>query len=385
VLSCLASQGHGPTLTYIHESLKDFASSDAAHIENAKSAAVELFISSDQNIWHEIEPVFEASPEFMIQVLAELESGHEVGIKRVSAAIGISGLGRVFELLDEYLPPEPTGEDAVFSRGEDMLHWFKNSILTFLGDEGTTECIQEIERLRAALPRYDWLKVLQRRAEAVRKRKAWASPSISQVLKMNPTRKTRLVESPAQLLEVTLEALREVRHRMQTTDDVLMVWNIHRDATGSHRYDPKDEPQLALYIKNRLQDQLQGTEVILNREVETSVGDEADILVQATRQLADGSKDVVGVVIEAKCCWHDGLMECMRTQLVDRYLTNAGLVQGIYLVGWYACERWDADSNKRRRARAMTDETDVLLKAQADSLSQEPLRIEYFGLDCRLH
>jgi len=46
-------------------------------------------------------------------------------------------------------------------------------------------------------------------------------------------------------------------------------------------------------------------------------------------------------VIEVKACWNRKVQAAIRTQLVEGYLEKNGWTHGVYLVGWYVCDRWD--------------------------------------------
>jgi len=46
-------------------------------------------------------------------------------------------------------------------------------------------------------------------------------------------------------------------------------------------------------------------------------------------------------------------MTAMQTQLVDRYLRDNHCQHGLYLVGWFNCDAWDSQDDRKRRAPRM--------------------------------
>jgi hypothetical protein len=97
----------------------------------------------------------------------------------------------------------------------------------------------------------------------------------------------------------------------------------------------------------------------LGREVQTRRGNLTDVFVETFILLPNGDfGDKITVVIEVKGCWHDELKTAMETQLVDRYLVPSGYQYGLYLVGWFLCDKWDeSDSRKRKTPKWSFEET----------------------------
>jgi hypothetical protein len=54
----------------------------------------------------------------------------------------------------------------------------------------------------------------------------------------------------------------------------------------------------------------------------------------------------VTIVIEVKGCWNADVRTAVKWQLVDGYLRPNGLTHGIYLAGWFVCEKWDNSRNQ---------------------------------------
>ncbi len=94
-----------------------------------------------------------------------------------------------------------------------------------------------------------------------------------------------------------------------------------------------------------------------------------DAMARNTREEID---ERLSLIIEVKGNWNPELMTAMQTQLVDRYLRDNHCQQGLYLVGWFNCDAWDSQDDRKRRApRMLMEEVQRLLDDQAASLSHQ--------------
>ncbi len=105
-------------------------------------------------------------------------------------------------------------------------------------------------------------------------------------------------------------------------------------------------------------------------------GDRTDLLVEAMPSPGDDpnitASGSVKLVIEVKGSWNDEVPTSQVEQLAGRYLPEAGTDVGIYIVGWYPIELWDAtgDNRKTQAKKLQLDTLFVHLLDQAASLSQ---------------
>lgn len=75
----------------------------------------------------------------------------------------------------------------------------------------------------------------------------------------------------------------------------------------------------------------------------------------------------------------------VEAQLVDRYLRENLCQHGIYLVGWYNCDKWDQEDYRQRISKnAETDEVKRSLQAQANNLSKADLAVRVVTLNVSL-
>ncbi len=161
------------------------------------------------------------------------------------------------------------------------------------------------------------------------------------------------------------------------------LWNVAED---NHSGRPKSEDRLSDFVLQHLRRALKSA--VIDREVqvrniqESGIPERTDIKIEA---LAEGLPPIV-LIIETKGCWNDELTTAMQSQLKERYLLRLGARHGLYLVGWYACDFWQGQVDKRRRCeRAASDPADLQnkLTEMVISHSDQEFRLRAFVLDVR--
>lgn len=163
------------------------------------------------------------------------------------------------------------------------------------------------------------------------------------------------------------------------TPSAIFLWNEIVEGRSS-RYTPKSENDFSDYVRNHLDDDLKQRGIIVNREVEIRRGALTDIRVDAIIKNQDGkSYDSITVIIEVKGCWNQELRRAMQTQLVDCYLKDNYCQYGLYLVGWFLCDRWD--ENDYRKKRTLNLKCDIVemqkqFDEQAAQLTQQNILVK---------
>ncbi len=153
------------------------------------------------------------------------------------------------------------------------------------------------------------------------------------------------------------------------------LWDLSNNGNSGR---PKSEDRLTDYIKHHLEGDL--PTFVIDREVqirnlkEHGIGERTDLKVETKNQ--DGCS--ISVIIESKGCWNKDLLTAMQSQLSDRYLKLASEACGIYLVGWFRCDRWEGNDCvfKGTKEELLAD-----LNAQANLLSDDERRLSVFVLD----
>ena len=70
-------------------------------------------------------------------------------------------------------------------------------------------------------------------------------------------------------------------------------------------------------------------------------------------------------------------------QLVGDYLRLNGLTHGIYLVGWFVCDKWDNSQNKLASQTFADAQKEVVQLAAAYDGTANPKRVVTVELNCR--
>ena len=109
---------------------------------------------------------------------------------------------------------------------------------------------------------------------------------------------------------------------------------------------PVDETTFTTRFVERLQAHLDRVVLRQESQLNLRVGDTAgsfpDIEAVAVH---DGTE--LCVFGEAKGNWHPELLTAIKTQLADRYLTGTRTSTGVYLVAYFASEKWDPNDYRR--------------------------------------
>jgi hypothetical protein len=186
----------------------------------------------------------------------------------------------------------------------------------------------------------------------------WAPPTPSELRQLVSAPAQRIARNTKDLLETVMETLDEIQADLAGMNSVApLLWNENGRAKAP-LWRPKPEDALSDFVAHELRVRLAGRRLVINREVEVSrrghgIGDRTDVLVQATRR---ESPDTLSVVVEAKGCWNRELFTAMEAQLVEDYMTTVQTDYGVYLVGWFPKDQWDAHDRRRSHAPDMAKE-----------------------------
>jgi len=373
--------------------------------QRAVLAAAHLLHHTADASWSNLWPFFSQDPHFGRQVVESIsrdDSRSEEMQQRLSPA----QLGDFYLWLSEQYPhaedPKREGWGEIEER--EMIARFRETVASHLARRGTFEALAQVERLCEALPDVSGLRESRRHAGDLARRSTWTPPSPAAVLRLCQDASSRLVESEEQLLEVVLESLRRFETKCHDALPLTpSLWNdwAKEPPAGAPRkrgrptkvYRPKDENHLSSVIASHLNEDLRRVGAIVNREVEIRPGEFTDLHIDAVpigsrSSLFEGQDPQrLSVIVEVKGCWHSELATAMRTQLVNRYMRQNSCRHGIYLVGWFHCDKWDAadpDRGKGLRFAPTLEEAQSKLDEQTASLSRADLAVRAVVLDLRL-
>ena len=274
--------------------------------------------------------------------------------------------------------PNPTGSHWVGPN--DRARGLRDGVLNVLKIKGTFEACDAIRRIRGEFPELDWLKWVQTDAELQARRESWIPPQPQQLLAVFKDSQSRLVQNGEHLLQVVKESLNRLQEQLHgETPSVQFLW----DRASQSKAKPKDESALSDFVKLHLEKDLKARQIIVNREVQIHRKEKTDIHVDTFVRQADTQQvDMISVIIEVKGSWNRELETAMKTQLKDRYLRNNHCQYGLYLVGWFNCDQWDAQDYRRRDVLNLTlDEAKQKFSTQASELSLNSSHIEAFLLN----
>lgn len=305
--------------------------------------------------------------------------------------ISESQLADLFIWLTNEFPPDvykhPEGGGTVtpqISIGD-----WRDSVIRALMEKGTAEACRQIERAANTLPQYKWIKQYTLvEARRITTQKSWQPPEISNLFKLVENHDLRLVNSPDELMDIVLDSLSSFQQKLQKNDhpQAIRLWN---ESGRPPISSPKDENRLSDEIATHLTEDLKSRGIIVGREVEIRRGNETDIHISVHKRdhLGRPIDDPMKVTIEVKGCWHPDLKTAMESQLVGQYLSTDDCRHGIYLIGWFTCDKWNDPKDSRKKKVPKLDISDAAKKfeQQAEEVSAKTsLRVRSFVLDARL-
>jgi hypothetical protein len=256
----------------------------------------------------------------------------------------------------------------------------------------TDDACRELDRLAQVLSRQrGWLRRCYLDALRAKRRNLWTPPDPVIVGTLLDNASARMISDEHDLLEVVLESLDRFQHRLTKGQPPMatLLWNYTGSGNRRKDFRPKDEEDISDFIANWLRDDLSPTaKVVIGREVQPRRGQRTDIRVDAIPCCPAGvTARPLTIVIEVKGCWHPAVRTAIRTQLVEDYLINNGLTHGIYLVGWFVCERWNVQKSRRRTCLKSRTYADACSEVQelAHPFAGEHAEVFVKGvcLDCR--
>jgi hypothetical protein len=313
----------------------------------AKEAARVLWLNMEDHSWDILWPEFQADRTFFQEVITDMAHNRRQ-FRKPPAKLSEAQLADLYILLMEEFPREedPIHDDAHFVGPRESVQSYRDGVLSELQARGIRAACTAIERIRDALPHLDYLNWTLRTARRTMLLATWNPLSITQIFELSHQSESRLVRNGRELQEVILESLETLQDRLQgETPAVRDIW----DKRGKDDWRPKDEEDFSDYIKRHLDIDLIHCGIVALREVQirrgnAEPGERTDIYVTAVINGAQPNTfETVRVILEVKGCWNKGLKTAMASQLKDRYLKdNNDCEYGIYVVGWFVCNSWNA-------------------------------------------
>ncbi|MEU1591282.1 hypothetical protein ABZ468_00110 [Streptomyces sp. NPDC005708] len=183
----------------------------------------------------------------------------------------------------------------------------------------------------------------------------------------------RAVTDASHLQDIVLASLNRLQAILQAPNGLVVnLWNRRTAAVDHTNWWPCWEEDFSDLVAALLRQDIGGHRVVINREVQVDrpgfPGKRTDIQIQATAPPADGDGPLT-VIIECKGCWNQDLPTALADQLVRDYLRTP-YTAGIYLIGYFDCDRWSPEERGKRH-RAARNHTISSLQREQDARAQE--------------
>lgn len=344
LIEWLLGRGHQDVLAFIKSNLNQ-----EKEDEYVSFAYLLIKHSPDlffEHVWEEFDTETELADRIAIKIATVDRHEHQILQKLTEEQ-----LVKLYIWLETNYPTETDRFESGPVTSRMMVADFRRYILNQLTFRGTEAACDQMQIVVDALPDRKWLKLKFEKAKEIYRRKNWVPIEVDHLLSMTSSEEALLVKNEYDLLNITLEKLSELQERLQNQEqaEAIIYWN--EDPVMK----PKDENRMSDLIKNYLQDALGNSGVILNREVEIERGSKTDIHITAIIPNGDGFSSIK-LIVEVKGCWHKELKTAFRTQLIEQYLHGNGINAGIYLVGWFICDKWDSEDYRKSRTPSFTFE-----------------------------
>ncbi len=394
LLSDLLRRDFLPARTFAESLITTQNRLDCGYFGRAIVAAQILLQFAPDAGWAVVWPAIQHDPHFGRRVV--LGAAHKPIYEAASIGrrLGEQDIANLYIWLVRQFPPkqDPSLEGGRFLGPRDTVAQWRDTLVQQLVNRGTIEACHALRTVMSDLPGLVGLHRLLIEAEGQTRYRTWKPFPPERILDLARRHESRLVQNGEQLLDAIVESLRRLESKFQGETPLnFVLWN-EQGGRGAKTHQPKDEERFSDFVKHHLQDDLVDRGVVLNREVvirsgSGSGGERTDIHVDAVIHQHDQNMfDRVTVIIEVKGCWHREVKTAMQGQLVNRYLKNNTCNHGLYLVGWYLCERWDpADYRKSDVPFVSIEEAKTFLTKQGKALSADGLLIQSFVIDTSLH
>jgi len=362
---------------------------DDCEIEKISASIQAFLIHSNHPQWNIVWPVLKNHFELANDVFAAL--AWQQGSENLFSKLSFEELAELYLFMVENYPFEedPNHEDEnafhEITPREDIGRW-RDAIPMFMANSGEVDACVSLRALSEKLPNIDHIKYLVFRAEFNMRQKTWRPLIEAELLDLFLKPETILIENERHLLDSIIQSLRNLDELFHgETPQAIYLWSEWKQKDGKKQkiiYRPSDENRLSDYVKLHLERELKQQGIVVGREVEIRRGQKTDIYVDAIRKIGNNIYDNVRVIIETKGCWHPELETAMKTQLRDRYLKNNQCRVGLYLVGWFNCEKWDSDDGRSKDApNYRIDYAKNHFEEQAHDLSNGEVLLKSYILD----
>lgn len=290
-------------------------------------------------------------------------------------------LADLFIWMEKNFPKKEDPDSEGFISTREEVGHFRDSILRYLENIGTSGSLTAIEKIMEVFPEKKWLPQIYLEAKENTNRNKWKPYFPTEIIKITNDNHLYLVQSEYQLVNVIFESLSRLETLLHGETRVIQfLWNQDKDKNPTMW--PVWENQFSDFVKLFLETDLQNRGIIINREVQISKGS-TDIHIDCITE-ENGKKESIKTIIETKGCWNKELNYAMEKQLLDNYIKHTHANTGIYLVGWFYCDDWKEDYRKKATPKMDLEEAREQFRMQAEKLSKDEIQIRAYVMDTRM-
>jgi hypothetical protein len=335
-------------------------------------------------VWHKLNSDWAFAEKIFLTIAGNLE----LGDRRRNMNLTPERLGQSVELLYKLFPPSEMEHKSGFVTPRQAIGDRRRWMTDLLTACPEREAGEQLIRLAKLFPEHE-IEFRYRYQDHLktRRRQLWEPPSPTDLVEIITRSEARLVRSGGDLFELILESLERFEDYYSRSELPAFerLWRWKGNGNQRTQFEPKDEESLSDELARWLKDDI-GKEggIVVGREVQVERGRKTDLLITAIP--IDGEKDTTEletVVVEVKGCWNTRVKEDLEDQLVTKYLTQHSWKFGIYVVGWFFCEKWEAGKSclSSTTLEAAKDEVARLAKDAFNRHSELILAGQV--LDCR--
>lgn len=358
-MQLLLARGNQEALGVIEESIRRVADAPDTELPRLGWDAALRLRHRGAAAWPDVWNIIQTRPVFVLPLLEALGGESEMR-GALAESLSDDDLAAFYVWLRAQFGVSPDGA-GLSGRPEWVM---QNVILSVLHKRTSAESVSALESLARQL-RDEWY--LQKVAWEARRElldSQWAPFGTDLIKKVVADRRQMIVRDEEELADAVWDALVDYQASIRGEGSrLLRLWN-EPGAT------PKNEEAISREISHELQQMLLSRGVSVTCETKVREGQVVDIYITCVLPGKDARKS--SLIIEVKGCWREDVMTALETQLAMRYLRDTSSRQGIYIVVWFKCDRWNGEDYRKHRTPAVTaDELRLFLEDQARDMNAD--------------
>lgn len=253
-------------------------------------------------------------------------------------------LAQIYIILEQYYPAsEDVFPDGIVTPRHEITD-FRSSILNSAIGNGYLDFFEYVKNNSTIEIRNFWIETAKRNYTEI----IYKYIGLDDLFELILHTDKRVIYNNKHLFDVVIETLEKLKIEFRQDATYIRVWNENK---SGHNIilTPKEETALSDDIVRELKKNLKYT--LINREVQIQpkTGGSGSQNVDIKIDCILDEHNMATTLIEVKGCWHPELRASIKEQLADLYLNpDNGYKYGIYLIGWYWCEKWDSEDKKSK-------------------------------------